>query len=117
MSQAWYVQNPTGFEGPISAAELKLRASTRLISRQTVLRLGENGKYVQAGKVQGLFSDIETEDSNEVKTKGKDNASMGATSENRPPILVAKRIQSKTLSKVQLIWKSQASKFKSLAWE
>ena len=56
MGTAWYV-NVEGKEyGPVSSAELKQWADEQRITPQTAVKKGEQGQWVAADRVKGLFS-------------------------------------------------------------
>jgi len=55
MSRSWYVEHKGRTVGPVSSAQLKQLASASKIGRQSRVRLGSDGEWVPAAKVQGLF--------------------------------------------------------------
>ena len=59
MSRSWFVEHNGKTVGPITSTQLKQLAASSKIGRQTKVRLGENGEWVGAAKVQGLFRGTE----------------------------------------------------------
>jgi TM2 domain-containing membrane protein YozV len=55
MSRSWFVEHKGKIVGPVTSAQLKQLASASKIGRKTRVRLGEDGEWVSASKVQGLF--------------------------------------------------------------
>lgn len=55
MSRSWYVEQNGRTVGPMNSDELKQLATAGKISRTTSVRLGEDGEWVSASKVKGLF--------------------------------------------------------------
>lgn len=56
MSQsAWYVRKASKTYGPFSSEQLRKLAKDKKIQQETPVRLGEEGKWVVAQKVKGLF--------------------------------------------------------------
>ena len=55
MSHTWFVEHKGKTFGPMSSAQLKKLASASKIGRKTRVRLGDEGQWVPASKVQGLF--------------------------------------------------------------
>lgn len=66
----WYVQFPEKVVGPIPDAELKLFASLGQINQDTLLHRGDR-KWVKAGKVKGLFTQMTTYSKTKVSTEVK----------------------------------------------
>jgi hypothetical protein len=60
MSRSWFVEHKGKTIGPMSSAQLKQLVSTSKIRRQTRVRLGDDGEWVAASSVQGLFPTKET---------------------------------------------------------
>ena len=56
MLARWYYQNQTGVVGPVSAAELKYLINVGTIAGSTLVRKGEEGPWLAAGKIQGLIT-------------------------------------------------------------
>jgi hypothetical protein len=55
MAHEWYVQHNGKLYGPLSSANLKKLAAEGRISAATNVRLGAEGNWVPAARVQGLF--------------------------------------------------------------
>jgi len=55
MVDSWYVKSEGQPKGPFTANQLKKLALQRSISPRTVVRKGAAGRWVQAGRVKGLF--------------------------------------------------------------
>ena len=55
MSQQWFVQHGGKVVGPLSVAAIKKNVADGRIKPTTRLRLGDNGKWVHAESVNGLF--------------------------------------------------------------
>jgi hypothetical protein len=55
LSQAWYIQHNGRAVGPVTAAKLKQLASAAKIGPETKLRLGDDGEWLDAERVKGLF--------------------------------------------------------------
>lgn len=60
MSREWYIEHNGKIVGPVTSAQLKHLAASLKINPDTKVRLGEDGEWVRAGKVQGLFTQIAT---------------------------------------------------------
>lgn len=58
MSQVWYIRHNNKTFGPYTPAKLKQLAGTAKIATATEVRLGDDGKWVPAGKVKGLFQQV-----------------------------------------------------------
>lgn len=58
MAKNWYVKHKGRVVGPASSAQLKQLASSGKISRETEVRLGEDGEWVSASSVQGLWTQV-----------------------------------------------------------
>lgn len=56
MSQSWYVKSGEEIVGPMNAKQLEQLAADGKIRPTTPLRIGEDGSWVEAGKVKGLLS-------------------------------------------------------------
>jgi len=56
MANAWYVQHAGKQHGPFTPAQLKSLATDNKITPTTLVRLGEQGNWVPAARVQGLFA-------------------------------------------------------------
>lgn len=56
MSRNWYVEHKGKTVGPVTSSQLKQLASTGKIHGETRLRLGDEGNWVHAVKVKGLFA-------------------------------------------------------------
>ncbi len=56
MTVKWYVKHRGKVRGPFSPAQLKSLADTAQLDRQTPVRKGKDGKWVQAARVQGLYA-------------------------------------------------------------
>lgn len=55
MSQQWYVNQNGRTHGPVTAPQLKKLVGDGKVGRDTRIRLGEEGRWLEAGKVKGLF--------------------------------------------------------------
>lgn len=55
MSQAWYIHHNGRAVGPVTAAKLKQLAGEAKIGPKTRLRLGDEGQWLNAERVKGLF--------------------------------------------------------------
>jgi hypothetical protein len=51
----WFFQSMGQAVGPINGAELQAKAAAGAIDRESLVRKGADGKWVKAGKVQGLI--------------------------------------------------------------
>jgi TM2 domain-containing membrane protein YozV/predicted RNA-binding Zn-ribbon protein involved in translation (DUF1610 family) len=60
MASQWYVKTSKAFLGPFTSAELKSMAKASKVTPHTLVRLGTEGKWTSASKVQGLFSQLAT---------------------------------------------------------
>ncbi len=58
MSKSWYVEHNGKVVGPATSTQLKQLASSGRISRETKVRLGEDGDWVSAASVQGLWTQV-----------------------------------------------------------
>ncbi|HEX3725318.1 MAG TPA: DUF4339 domain-containing protein, partial [Pirellulales bacterium] len=56
MANEWYVQHGGKQYGPLTGANLKKLAAEGKITPTTSVRLGGEGAWVQASRVQGLFA-------------------------------------------------------------
>ena len=56
MSNSWYVLYNGKTVGPITSPQLKQLATNAKIDSETMVRLGEDGAWNRAAKVQGLFA-------------------------------------------------------------
>ena len=54
---AWYVRKGSKEHGPFASRQLKKLAAEGKIKPDTPLRRGEDGAWVRAAKVKGLFAD------------------------------------------------------------
>ena len=59
MSRSWFVEHNGKAVGPLSSTQLKDLASAAKIKPTTPVRLGEDGEWMRASKVQGLFPSTE----------------------------------------------------------
>lgn len=57
MGVQWYYQSKGRTVGPVSGRELKEHAGWGLVKQGTLVRKGEDGKWVAASRVKGLFSE------------------------------------------------------------
>ncbi|MEZ5941942.1 MAG: DUF4339 domain-containing protein [Planctomycetaceae bacterium] len=73
MSQ-WYVQSGGKTIGPLSAAQLKQLADSERIDTSTKVRQGEAGKWLDAGKVKGLFTNPDESSSPERRSEVPESA-------------------------------------------
>lgn len=80
MSRNWYIQHNGRTIGPVTSAHLKQLAMAGKITQATRLRLGEQGQWVTASKVQGLFS------STELVPKKQETEPIRAISSNLPSV-------------------------------
>lgn len=55
MERNWYVQHNGHVVGPLSSEQLKHLASTKQITSETKVRLGDTGDWIAASNVKGLF--------------------------------------------------------------
>jgi len=55
MAISWYCNVGGRLHGPLSANQMRQLAATQQISRDTPVRQGENGAWISASQVQGLF--------------------------------------------------------------
>lgn len=56
MAEGWYSQAKGQICGPWTARQLKQQADAGMIKRDTLVRKGESGKWVQALHLNGLFT-------------------------------------------------------------
>jgi hypothetical protein len=56
MAHEWYIQHGAKQYGPLTSANLKKLAAERKITPSTQVRLGAQGNWVPASRVQGLFA-------------------------------------------------------------
>jgi len=82
----WYYQIMGEVIGPVSAMELKERAASGQIEQGTLVRKGESGDWVAAGRVKGLF-DRPTEKQHSVKPPTP--PPMPIQAETPPPVGVS----------------------------
>ena len=59
MAKSWYVSHEGRVVGPATSTQLKRLAEQQKIHRDTRVRLGREGHWVRASKVQGLFPPTE----------------------------------------------------------
>ncbi len=59
MTNEWYYQVMGEIRGPVSAPELKKRSGTNEISEDTLIKKGEDGTWVPARTVKGLFTVVD----------------------------------------------------------
>ncbi len=59
MSRSWYVEHNGKPVGPATSSQLKKLAQAGKINRKTRVKLGDDGDWVRAAKVQGLFASTE----------------------------------------------------------
>jgi hypothetical protein len=64
MSQKWYMKRDGKTVGPIASAKMKQLAGAGRISPETRLKLGNDGGWVVASKVEGLFADAVVDQKN-----------------------------------------------------
>lgn len=83
MNRDWYVEHNGRIVGPITSAQLKQLAASSKINPDTKVRLGEDGEWVRAGKVQGLFAQIST-------AKAKVQTAVATPSALTKPVALAK---------------------------
>jgi len=62
MAQQWYVKGKDGSLGPYTAEQLKAFAERDKIKPQTSVRLGSDGKWIQARQIKGLVFGSEVVD-------------------------------------------------------
>jgi uncharacterized RDD family membrane protein YckC len=51
----WYIQHQGKTHGPFTSAKLKELVDTAKVSPATLIRKGESGQWIEAGKIQGLM--------------------------------------------------------------
>lgn len=56
MAEGWYFQVHGLVQGPLTSGQLKQKADSGIIKRDTPIRKGETGKWVEAWHVNGLFT-------------------------------------------------------------
>ena len=61
MGQEWYVRVGDKVFGPHSPAKLRKGAETGKLSPDTLVRQGEEGPWIEASRIQGLFSNTRSE--------------------------------------------------------
>jgi TM2 domain-containing membrane protein YozV len=71
MAQEWYVDHKGKTVGPFESSQLKQLAKTGKIDRTTKIRRGDEGRWVDATKVQGLFPALEDKQSGSMISKPK----------------------------------------------
>lgn len=59
---SWYVRSASKAHGPFSSTQLRKLATDGKILQETPVRLGEEGKWVPARKVKGLFEPAEVKE-------------------------------------------------------
>ena len=57
MGAEWFVNAGGRIEGPLTSGQLKKLAVEQRISTRTRVRKGDEGRWVQASQVRGLFDD------------------------------------------------------------
>lgn len=88
MSLSWYVQHNGKTVGPVSAAKLRQLAEAAKISPKTRIRPGEDGDWVNASRVKGLFpSDAATKPRRELVSTRKRNTESAVA--QAPPVRIA----------------------------
>ena len=60
MGKQWYIQHEGRVVGPASSTQLKQLAAAGKISKSTLIRLGEDGKWSPASSVKGLWTQVAT---------------------------------------------------------
>ena len=60
MAKNWYIRHKGKVVGPATSAQLKQLAVTGKITPESEVRLGEDGEWVRASSVQGLWTQLAT---------------------------------------------------------
>lgn len=69
MSSDWWLKNNKSESGPHSAKQLKAYVASGVIQQETLVRKGQDGKWLRASNVKGLFSNGSSESSEKTKSK------------------------------------------------
>lgn len=56
----WYIQHQGKTHGPFTSAKLKELVDTAKVTPATLIRKGESGQWIEAGKIQGLMQPAAT---------------------------------------------------------
>lgn len=54
-TKTWYVQHRGKSVGPVTSAQLKTLAQSRKIDENTLVRVGDEGEWICASRIQKLF--------------------------------------------------------------
>lgn len=92
MAHEWYVQHGGKLYGPLTSTQLKKLAADSKIAATTQVRLGAEGNFVSASRVQGLFP------ANGAAAGGESKA----TTAPPPPVVAAKVAPPKAMPQAQV---------------
>jgi uncharacterized RDD family membrane protein YckC len=84
----WYIQHQGKTHGPFTSAKLKELVDTAKVSPATLIRKGESGQWIEAGKIQGLMQPGATPSAAAAKPAGAAAKPAGAVA--KPAGAVAK---------------------------
>jgi uncharacterized RDD family membrane protein YckC len=84
----WYIQHQGKTHGPFTSAKLKELVDTAKVSPATLIRKGESGQWIEAGKIQGLMQPGATPSAAAAKPAGAVAKPAGAVA--KPAGAVAK---------------------------
>lgn len=75
MGQAWYLKHNGKTAGPVTSSQLKQLAAQDKITPQTRLRTGDDGDWIRASKVKGLFPSTKIVNRNNEVTNARNQTS------------------------------------------